>query len=197
MNKDNSPTRKCIVTKEILDKSNLLRFVTHDGVLYFDIKHSLPGRGIWVKSSLTVLQQAIEKNLFSRAAKEKVELPEDLIDVVEKQLKEDCSNNICLIARSGKFSARIDDILNHIKFDNIIMVFSFVKDESNSYKNLKDRCNYKSIDFIEDFDINIENLIGKSSVGYFAIINCKVAKIFKESYYKYREFKEINSEYRR
>lgn len=189
-----NPTRKCIVTQKIVDISKLLRFVCHDGKIYFDLKNNLPGRGIWVENCASSLKIAIEKKLFSRAAKQFVEVQEDLINVVENQLKQDFSNNVCLIARTGKFCTRVDEILNHIKFDNIKIVFCNVSEKSNSYKNLFERCKYKGIEFVEEFDINFEELIGKNNLAYFAVINCKVAKIFKESYYKYKEFKEISSE---
>ena len=81
--------RRCVVTGESYPRAQLLRFVASpEGVLVFDVKANLPGRGIWVYPKSDYVEQAIEKKLFARGAKQAVKVPEDLIERVEKILKQ-------------------------------------------------------------------------------------------------------------
>ncbi len=66
----------------------MLRFVGCSGqAVQFDAKEVLPGRGMWLHANKKCLQQAIEKRIFYKAAKGTVQIPEDLMQVVENELK--------------------------------------------------------------------------------------------------------------
>ena len=59
--------RKCIVTGQISEKENLLRFtVTPDGQLVPDFKKKLPGKGVYVVNRKTALQEAIQKGCLRK-----------------------------------------------------------------------------------------------------------------------------------
>ncbi len=82
-----SPMRRCIVTGEINPRENLLRFVASpEGLVVFDIKANLPGRGMWMVGTQENLETAIAKNLFMRAAKQKVQLSDNLAQQVQLSL---------------------------------------------------------------------------------------------------------------
>ena len=106
-----SPTRKCIATGEICDRSELIRFViSPDGTVTPDIFEKLPGRGMWVKATHDALKHAIEKNPFSRAAKEKVSVPNDLHELVEKLLLKRLVDLISLGRKSGTSIAGYENV---------------------------------------------------------------------------------------
>lgn len=78
------PERKCIATGESQPKAGLIRFcVGPDGQVVPDVMGKLPGRGIYVSADRTALEKAAKKNLFSRAARQPVKVPEALADLVE------------------------------------------------------------------------------------------------------------------
>ena len=78
------PERKCIVSGETGPKSGLVRFVVSpDGMIVPDLLNRLPGRGIHVTADRDMIAKAAKKNLFSRAARMQVKLPEDLPGMVE------------------------------------------------------------------------------------------------------------------
>lgn len=86
------PLRTCIVTGETLSKEGLLRFVASpDGGVVPDLEGKLPGRGLWVKANRAVLEKAVAKNAFSRAAKTKLTVSSDLPvrtqELLEKQVQ--------------------------------------------------------------------------------------------------------------
>ena len=94
--------RRCIVSGEILEKDNLLRFtLLSDGRLVPDFKKRLPGRGIYVRNSRQVLETAAAKNLFSKAAKKRVKLPENLPDMVGQILQKSGLDIISLARKAG------------------------------------------------------------------------------------------------
>ena len=80
--------RKCIVTGEVKEKDDLLRFtLTPDGEVIPDLKKKLPGKGVYVSNSRDALQTAASKNSFTKAFKRKVKVSGDLAEVVEKLLR--------------------------------------------------------------------------------------------------------------
>ncbi|MEL6283134.1 MAG: RNA-binding protein [Pseudomonadota bacterium] len=78
------PERRCIATGESGSTAGLIRFViSPDGVATPDLAEKLPGRGIWLSSERSAIETAIKKKLFSRAARQQVTLPEDLLGLLE------------------------------------------------------------------------------------------------------------------
>src|SRR5882672_2626067 len=75
--------RRCIVTREALEKDQLLRFVLGpEDVVFPDLNGKLPGRGAWVKSERAVLEQAVKKNAFAKAFQAPAKVPADLAERV-------------------------------------------------------------------------------------------------------------------
>jgi predicted RNA-binding protein YlxR (DUF448 family) len=81
------PERKCIATGESQPKAGLIRFcLGPDGQIVPDILGKLPGRGIYVSADREAMDKAAKKNLFSRAARQPVKVPDGLADLVEQLL---------------------------------------------------------------------------------------------------------------
>jgi predicted RNA-binding protein YlxR (DUF448 family) len=97
------PERKCIVTGEVQPKYGLIRFaVGPEGQIGPDLMEKLPGRGIWVSADRAALDKAAAKGLFARAAKQPVQVPEDLADLVEALLAKRVINLISLARKGGR-----------------------------------------------------------------------------------------------
>lgn len=76
--------RKDILSGTVLPVESLIRFcVSPTGELCPDLAHKLPGRGVWVQADRGKIAEAVEKNLFRKAARKKVVYPEDLIGIVD------------------------------------------------------------------------------------------------------------------
>lgn len=94
--------RRCLVTGEVWPKTELIRFVVGpDDIIVPDLAQNLPGRGLWVTASLSCIQTAVSKNLFSRAAKMPVKAKENLGDQVTSLLRKRCLDFLGLARRSG------------------------------------------------------------------------------------------------
>ena len=96
------PERKCIATGEVRAASGLIRFVVGpEALIVPDILGKLPGRGIWVSPDRAALERAAGKNLFARAAKQPVTVPEGLTDLIEAQLVRRTVDLISLARKGG------------------------------------------------------------------------------------------------
>jgi predicted RNA-binding protein YlxR (DUF448 family) len=103
--------RKCIVTGEVRDDAQLVRFVVSpDDQIVPDVAAKLPGRGIWVSADRAVLERAIAKNLFSKAAKANVKMSPALADLVEQQIVQRMLNDLGLAKRSGALILGFDNV---------------------------------------------------------------------------------------
>ena len=71
--------RMCIVTREVRDEADLIRFVrAPDGAAVPDLARKLPGRGVWVSLDRGAVAEAARKNLFSKALEADTRPPPDL-----------------------------------------------------------------------------------------------------------------------
>ena len=79
-----------------------MRFVlSPDGEIVPDIAARLPGRGLWVGADRALIDEASRKNLFSRAAKTKVRVPDDLAGLTARLLRRHCLSLIGLARSAG------------------------------------------------------------------------------------------------
>ncbi len=103
--------RRCIVTGEVLPEERLVRFVAGpDGVVVPDIARKLPGRGLWVEARRGVVEQAVRKGAFSRAARTQLKPAADLADQVERLLRARLLNGLGLARRAGELTWGFDKV---------------------------------------------------------------------------------------
>lgn len=97
------PLRRCIVTRETLPKERMIRFVLGPGrELVPDLAGKLPGRGMWLSAGADVLERALSRGAFARAARGQVHLPPDLRARIETGLKGRLRDQVGLARRAGQ-----------------------------------------------------------------------------------------------
>ncbi|MBL9046859.1 MAG: RNA-binding protein [Tabrizicola sp.] len=97
------PERKCIATGESQPKAGLIRFcLGPEGQIVPDILGKLPGRGIYVTADRAALEKAVKKNLFSRAARQPVKVPEALADLVETLVAQRVVELLSMARKAGE-----------------------------------------------------------------------------------------------
>ncbi|PKP84677.1 MAG: hypothetical protein CVT80_06795 [Alphaproteobacteria bacterium HGW-Alphaproteobacteria-2] len=96
------PERRCIATGRSGPAERLIRFVVSpEGQLVPDLAGRLPGRGIWVSARRAALEMATGKRLFARAARQPVQMPEDLPARVEALLAQRVVELVSLARKAG------------------------------------------------------------------------------------------------
>lgn len=104
-------TRRCIVTRKTLPKAELIRFVVGpDGQLVPDLLARLPGRGMWISAHRAVLDKALDKRLFNRAAKAEIKVADRMSDDVEALLARRVVELIALARKAGEAVAGYEKV---------------------------------------------------------------------------------------
>lgn len=94
--------RRCIVTGDVLPEAKLIRFVVGpDNIVVPDVAAKLPGRGMWVSARRDILERAVAKGHFSRAARAPVVTPAGLPLRVEALLVSRMGGDLGIARRSG------------------------------------------------------------------------------------------------
>ncbi len=105
------PERKCIATGDIHPKRGLIRFVVGpDNTVYCDVSEKLPGRGMWVSAERAALETAVQKKLFSRAAKQQVTVPDTLIADVDAALLKRVTDRLSMARKAGRAIAGFEKV---------------------------------------------------------------------------------------
>lgn len=119
------PLRRCIVTREVLPKESLIRFVIGPGGdLVPDISGKLPGRGLWVKAERAVLASAVAKNLFAKVARQSVDVPADLVGRTVVLLSHRCLDLIGLARRAGQIICGFEKVRDALRSRRVALVLA-------------------------------------------------------------------------
>ncbi len=113
---ETGPSRRCIATGQVRPKEELIRFViSPDGEVVPDLEGRLPGRGIWLSGRRDVVNTAVTKRLFAKAARRAVKAPEDLADRVAALLLRRCLDAIALARRAGQAVCGFEKVKAELK----------------------------------------------------------------------------------
>jgi predicted RNA-binding protein YlxR (DUF448 family) len=96
------PERTCIVTRAVRPAAELIRFVLGPGnEVVADLKHRLPGRGVWVTARRSAVEEAVKRRLFNRAFKAEVMVSATLGQDIEQVLRNDLRQGLSLANKAG------------------------------------------------------------------------------------------------
>ncbi|MCA3272741.1 MAG: RNA-binding protein [Roseomonas sp.] len=100
---EKGPLRRCIVTRESLPKAEMIRFVLGPGrEILPDLAEKLPGRGMWLSARGDVLEGAISRGAFTRAARGPVVVPPGLPALLQQGLRTRIADLLGLARRAGQ-----------------------------------------------------------------------------------------------
>ncbi len=122
---ETGPERRCIATGTVRPKVELLRFsVAPDGTVVPDLGHILPGRGIWLSASRDVVNTAVAKKLFAKAARRQVGMPPDLADRIEALLVRRCLDTVGLARRAGQAVMGFEKVCAEVRSGRAGLLFA-------------------------------------------------------------------------
>lgn len=117
--------RRCLVSGGIKPKEQMIRFVVGpDGAIVPDVAGKLPGRGLWVDADRALISQAIAKNLFSKAAKKKVLVSENTLELTQRLLAKRCLDLLGLAKSAGAVvtgQPQIEDALSKGALSSVLL----------------------------------------------------------------------------
>ncbi len=188
MKKNEDITRKCIVTGEIKDKSQLLRFVrTPDNQIVPDLNKKLPGKGIYVSNSYALLKQAIEKSLFAKVLKKNVKANKDLLQTVENVLHKNAVSAISLAKKAGGVVIGLDKVLEALKADQVSFLLEAADAGQDGMKKLQKYT--ESMLTYRLFSIEeLDKALDKVNTVYLAFLKKEMSKMVQDNFEKLSVF---------
>jgi predicted RNA-binding protein YlxR (DUF448 family) len=98
-----APERLCVVTRAVRPVADMIRFVVGpDEAVVPDIKHRLPGRGVWVSASRAAVAAAVERKLFGRSFKREVRVSPDLVALTERLIERAALDALAIVHKAGR-----------------------------------------------------------------------------------------------
>ena len=80
------PLRTCIITKEKLEKKDLIRVVRNkDGEVSVDLTGKSNGRGAYIKKDITILEKAKKSKALARHLE--CDIPEEIYEDLKKEIE--------------------------------------------------------------------------------------------------------------
>jgi predicted RNA-binding protein YlxR (DUF448 family) len=108
--------RRCIASRESKPREAMVRFVVDPaGKVVPDIDARAAGRGVWLSAQRSAISLAVAKGLFARAARQRVQVPPDLADLVETMLARRCLDLVGLARRAGQVIAGFDQVADGLR----------------------------------------------------------------------------------
>ncbi len=133
-----TPMRRCIASGELRPKAELIRFVADpDGTVVPDLAGRLPGRGLWLSPRREHLERACTRNLFARAAKAPLRVPEDLAARVEKLLNRRCLELIGLAKRAGQAVSGYERVASLLASGGVAVLLAAVDTAEDGRRKLR------------------------------------------------------------
>ena len=113
---ETGPLRRCLVSREVRPKAELLRFVVGpEDRLLPDPAERLPGRGLWLTPRRDIVATAAARGLFAKAVGRRVQVPAGLVDEVERLLRQRCLGLLGLARRAGQLRSGFEKAREELK----------------------------------------------------------------------------------
>lgn len=183
-------TRKCIATGNLLPKGELLRFtLTPDGVVIPDFNKKLPGKGVYVSIGKKLLEKAIEKNLFTKAFKQKAKAESDLVEICENLLKKKGLESINLARKAGVLISGFDKVTDAAKKGKVMFVLE--ANDAGKDGHQKILAAAKNAEFFDLYStMELDKALDKINTVHVAFIKSDMADRVKNDLIRFKSFLE-------
>jgi predicted RNA-binding protein YlxR (DUF448 family) len=130
--------RRCVASGELRPREELIRFVGGpDGMVVPDLDARLPGRGVWLSPRREVMVKACARNLFARAAKAPLRVPDDLLERVDGLLVRRCLDLIGLAKRAGEAVSGYEKVASLLASGRAAMLLAAVDAAAEGRRKLR------------------------------------------------------------
>ena len=196
------PQRTCIVTREVRPAAELIRFVLGPGgEVYPDLRHKLPGRGVWVTARASAVDEAVRRRLFSRAFKAEAKAAPDLSARIERALRDDLRQALALANKAGAVITGFAKVEAAISEKPLAAIIHAAEAAEDGRRKLAGALRKRYGDAISDLpvitDLSNHELglaLGRSHVIHAALVAGAGSAGFLTRWHRYRAFRGIGAE---
>ena len=179
--------RKCIVSGEVKEKSELLRFVAEQGHLVPDFQKKHKGKGIYVSNSKDVLRIAVEKHLFRRSARRQLKEEDEIVEIVENLMKKRGLDFLNLARKAGVAVSGFEKVCEKLKQNKV--AFLLEANDAGADGKKKIAAFLQGIPVFDDLYTTeeLDNALNKTNTVHIAFLKSDMAKA------AYIEFERIKT----
>ena len=196
------PERTCIVTREAKSPAELIRFVLGpDGQVVPDLRHKLPGRGVWVTARADMVAEAAKRRLFSRAFKTEARAPETLAQDIERLLREDLRQGLALANKAGTVITGFHKVESAITDKPIVALIHAAEAAEDGRRKLANQLRKRLGEAISSFPViqelpigELDLALGRSHVIHAALVAGAGSDGFLNRWHRYRIFCGIGAD---
>ena len=185
--------RKCIVSGDTKDKSELLRFVAEQGHLVPDFQKKLKGKGIYVSNSKQMLQKAADKHLFRKAAKRQLAEEEIIVEIVENLMRKRGLDFLNLARKAGVAVVGFEKVCEKLKQNKVAFLLQAKDSGADGKKKiaalLHDVPSFDELYTIEELD----EALCRTNTVHIAFLKSDMASVAYSEFEKIKTFFEENA----
>lgn len=190
------PERTCIVTRAAQPAAGLIRFVLGpDGQVYPDLKHKLPGRGVWVTARSDLVREAVERHLFARAFKAEARASDTLAEDIGHALREDLRQSLSLANKAGAVIAGFEKVEAAIAEKPLVALIHAAEAADDGRRKLQSQLRKRLGDAISSFPVvqalsndELSLALGRSHVIHAALVAGAGSDGFLNRWHRYRTY---------
>ncbi|MFL4997019.1 MAG: RNA-binding protein [Microvirga sp.] len=196
------PERTCIVTREAKGPAGLIRFVLGpDHQVVPDLRHKLPGRGVWVTARSDLVEEAAKRRLFSRAFKTEAKAPETLAQDIERLLRDDLRQGLALANKAGAVVTGFFKVESAITDKPIVALIHAAEAAEDGRRKLANQLRKRLGEAISSFPViqelsndELDLALGRSHVIHAALVAGAGSDGFLNRWHRYRTFRGTDAD---
>jgi predicted RNA-binding protein YlxR (DUF448 family) len=196
------PERTCIVTREAKASAGLIRFVLGpDQQVYPDLKHRLPGRGVWVTARSDKVEEAVRRRLFSRAFKAEAKVAETLPGDIGRLLRDDLRQALSLANKAGSVITGFHKVEAAITDKPIVALIHAAEAAEDGRRKIANQLRKRLGDAISSFPViqdlsndELDLALGRSHVIHAALVAGAGSDGFLNRWHRYRSYSGLDAD---
>ncbi|TMJ44708.1 MAG: RNA-binding protein [Alphaproteobacteria bacterium] len=168
--------RFCAATGAVRPVDEMIRFVmSPDGVAVPDLKHRLPGRGMWITATRQALHAALERNAFARAFKRDVRVTPDVVDTTERLIERTALEALAICHKAGKVAIGFSNVAAALARARVVAVCNAAEAAPDGRRKLAAalhrRADVAEIRTVDAFtSVQLDLALGRSNVVHAALL---------------------------
>lgn len=190
------PERTCIVTRAAQPAAGLIRFVLGpDRQVVPDLKHKLPGRGVWVTARSDLVQEAVKRRLFARAFKTEARAPETLAADIGEFMRADLRQSLSLANKAGAVITGFEKVEAALAEKPIVALIHAAEAAEDGRRKLQGQLRKRLGDAISSFPVvqelsndELSLALGRSHVIHAALVAGAGSDGFLNRWHRYRAY---------
>lgn len=186
--------RTCIVTREVKDLAELIRFArAPSGEVVPDLRLKLPGRGVWVSCAASKVAEAARRKLFARGFRAECQVAPDLAERAAALLGQEALACLSLANKAGLVSAGFERVAEQARKGTTAVLVEAADGAADGrrklYGKLKEAgSSPETIDVFESAELGLA--LGQSHVIHAGIAQGGLARKFLAAARRFSAYRE-------